>query len=127
MKRHSPEVSILQTLNLDETRNDPWNPAPNLLYTAERGDDAVLCFERLFDCDDPPFQTVANVIDYIRQALEVGTITSFIKELLWVLRGLPLLPSVTPRGRDANGQYTRACVFSTSTTSCIAGTATRTA
>ena len=87
----------------------------------------MLCFERLFDCDDPPFQTVANVIDYIRQALEVGTITSFIKELLWVLRGLPLLPSVTPRGRDANGQYTRACVFSTSTTSCIAGTATRTA
>ena len=34
--------------------------------------DAVLCFERLFDCDDPPFQTVANVIDYIRQVLEVG-------------------------------------------------------
>ena len=73
VKRHGPEFSILQTLNLDETRNDPWNPAPNLLYTAERGDDAVLCFERLFDCDDPPFQTVANVIDYIRQVLEVGT------------------------------------------------------
>jgi hypothetical protein len=32
----------------------------------------VLCFERLFDCEDPPLQTVSNVIDYIRQALEVG-------------------------------------------------------
>jgi len=70
VKRHSPESSILQTLNGDETRNDPWNPAPNLLYTAERGDDVVLCFERLFDSDDPPLQTVSNVIDYIRQALE---------------------------------------------------------
>ncbi len=84
----------------------------------------MLCFERLFDCDDPPFQTVANVIDYIRQALEVGTITSFIKELYWVVRGLPF-PSVTLRGCDGDGQY-RACAFSTSTTSCIAGTATRT-
>jgi len=74
VKRHSPEVSILQALNLHETHNDPWNPAPNLLYTAERGDHAVLCFERLFDCDDPPFRTVANVIDYIRQVLEVGTL-----------------------------------------------------
>jgi len=72
VKRHSSEFSILQTLNGDETRNDPWNPAPNLLYTAERGDDVVLCFERLFDCDDPPLQTVSNVIDYIRQALEVS-------------------------------------------------------
>ncbi|KAH9979684.1 hypothetical protein BJV74DRAFT_780129 [Russula compacta] len=70
VKRHSPEFLILQKLNTDESRNDPWNPAPNLLYTAERGDDTVLCFERLFDCDDPPLQTVANVIDYIRQALE---------------------------------------------------------
>lgn len=73
MKCHSAEYSILQTLNRDETRNDPWNPAPNLLYAAERGDDdVVLCFERLFDCDDPPLRTVANVIDYISQALEVS-------------------------------------------------------
>ncbi|KAH9012677.1 hypothetical protein EDB84DRAFT_1642545 [Lactarius hengduanensis] len=48
----------------------PWNPAARLLHTAERGDDAVLCLERLFNCDHPPLQTVANVVDYIRQALE---------------------------------------------------------
>lgn len=71
MKRDSTELTILQSLNLDEIRSDPWNPAPNLLYTAERGEDAILCFERLFSCDEPPLQTVANVIDYVRQMLEV--------------------------------------------------------
>ncbi|KAI0298163.1 hypothetical protein B0F90DRAFT_833225 [Multifurca ochricompacta] len=70
VNRHSPELAILQALNLDEIRNDPWNPAPRLLYTVERGDDVILCIERLFDCDDPPLQTVANVVDFIRQALE---------------------------------------------------------
>jgi hypothetical protein len=73
VKRDSAEFAILQNLNIDEIRHDPWNPAPNLLYAAERGDDAILCFERLFGCDNPPLQTVANVIDYIRQALEVMT------------------------------------------------------
>lgn len=70
VKRDSTELTILQSLNLSEIRSDPWNPAPNLLYTAERGEDAILCFERLFSCDNPPLQTVANVIDYICQVLE---------------------------------------------------------
>jgi hypothetical protein len=74
VKRDSTELKILQGLNLDEIRSDPWNPAPNLLYTAERGEDAILCFERLFSCDNPPLQTVANVIDYISQVLEVTCI-----------------------------------------------------
>jgi len=71
VKLHSTELALLRVLNADETRGDPWNPAPRLLHTAERGDDAILCIERLFDCDRPPLQTVANVVDYIRQALEV--------------------------------------------------------
>jgi hypothetical protein len=71
MKRDSTELTILQSLNHDEICSDPWNPAPNILYKAERGEDAILCFERLFSCDNPPLQTVANVIDYIRQVLEV--------------------------------------------------------
>jgi hypothetical protein len=74
VKRDSTEIAILQSLNLGEMRSDPWNPAPNLLYTAERGEDAILCFERLFSCDNPPLQTVANMIDYIRQVLEVTRI-----------------------------------------------------
>jgi hypothetical protein len=74
VKRDSTELTILQSLNLGEIRSDPWNPAPNLLHTAERGEDAILCFERLFSCDNPPLQTVANVIDYIHQVLEVTCI-----------------------------------------------------
>ncbi|KAH9073587.1 hypothetical protein EDB83DRAFT_2505194 [Lactarius deliciosus] len=70
VKLHSTELALLRALNTTEIRSDPWNPAPRLLHTAERGDDAILCLERLFDCDHPPLQTVANVVDYIRQALE---------------------------------------------------------
>jgi len=70
VKLHSTELALLRSLNADEIRSDPWNPAPRLLYTAERGDTAVLCLERLFDCDHPPLQTIANVVDYIRQSLE---------------------------------------------------------
>ena len=63
VKRRSPELLILQTLNRDKTRDDnPWNPVLTLLYTAERGDDVVLCFERLFDCDGLPLQTVSSMV-----------------------------------------------------------------
>ncbi|KAI0049394.1 hypothetical protein FA95DRAFT_1649083 [Auriscalpium vulgare] len=64
------ELAILRALNSDEVRHDPWNPAPRVLYVAERGGIAVVCLERLFEYDQPPMQTVADVIDYIRQALE---------------------------------------------------------
>ena len=96
MKRDSTEFTILQSLNSDEIRSDPWNPAPNLLYTAERGDDAILCFERLFGCDNPPLQTVANVIDYIRQALEV-THSILLKLTIRTMAALALAPSPPPR------------------------------
>lgn len=118
MKRGSTEFTILQSLNSDEIRNDPWNPAPNLLYTAERGDDAILCFERLFGCDDPPLQTVANVIDYIRQALEVTSCPS--------LYGCHLHHHPPPPCRVMHADETfRDCVFSTSTRSYMTRMATR--
>jgi hypothetical protein len=101
VKLHSTELALLRALNSDEIRSDPWNPAPRLLYTAERGTDAVLCFERLFDCDHPPLQTVANVVDYIRQALEVILLTHY---------------HSTPQMLSVN----RACVSSTNTRSRIA-------
>lgn len=119
MKRDSTEFAILQSLNIDEIRHDPWNPAPNLLYTAEREDDAILGFERLFGCDDPPLQTVANVIDYIRQALEVMT------QPFALALHLRLPPSSPQRAGHADEQHFRVCVFSTSTKSCIARMATR--
>ena len=40
-------------------------------FTADHGDDAVFCIERLLDRDNPLLQTVANVFDYIRQALKI--------------------------------------------------------
>jgi len=104
---HSPEVSILQTLNLDETRNDPWNPAPRCRALFR----ASLRLRR---------PAVPNGCKRNRLHPPGARGRSF----LWVLRGLPFPPP--PRGRDADGQY-RACAFSTSTTSCIAGTAARTA
>ena len=125
MKRDSTEFTILQSLNSDEIRNDPWNPAPNLLYTAERGDDAILCFERLFGCDNPPLQTVANVIDYIRQALEV-THSILLKLTIRTVAALALAPSppLAYRGH-ADKTIFRACVFSTSTISYITHMATQ--
>ena len=67
----SPEYLIVQYLSSDERRQDPWNPAPRLLYKTERDGSHILCFERLSEYDQPPFQNIANVIDFIRQTLEV--------------------------------------------------------
>ena len=105
VKLQSTELAVLRALNADEIRGDPWNLAPRLLYTAERGDDAVLCIERLLDCDHPPLQTVANVVDYICQALEVTTCS----------------PTASPYSRCWTCEKSpRVCAFSTNTRSRIA-------
>ncbi|EIM81694.1 uncharacterized protein STEHIDRAFT_171973 [Stereum hirsutum FP-91666 SS1] len=70
MSTDSQEAYVLAYLNSDEVRQDPWNPAPRVLYAAERGDETIVCMERLFEFDQPPFQTVGNVIEFIRQTLE---------------------------------------------------------
>lgn len=54
VKPQSTELALLRTLNdlnADEIRGNLWNTALRLLYTEERGNDAVLCIERLFDCE----------------------------------------------------------------------------
>lgn len=66
----SAELHLLQMLDSDPLRDDPWNPAPRILHFAARGDITVVCFERLFEYDQPPWATVANVVDFVRQALE---------------------------------------------------------
>lgn len=71
MPTDSQEAYVLAYLNSEEVRQDPWNPAPRVLYAAERGDETIVCMERLFEYDQPPFQTVGNVIEFIRQTLEV--------------------------------------------------------
>ncbi|VDB91786.1 unnamed protein product [Peniophora sp. CBMAI 1063] len=71
---HAPsdsiELHLLQTLDRDPLRDDPWNPAPRILHHTTRGTITVVCFERLFEYDQPPMVTVANVVDFVRQALE---------------------------------------------------------
>ena len=67
----SPEYLIVQYLTSNEIHQDPWNPAPRVLYKTERDGNHILCFERLSEYDQPPFQNIANVIDFIRQTLEV--------------------------------------------------------
>ncbi|KAL4263138.1 Protein kinase domain-containing protein [Pleurotus pulmonarius] len=80
------ELEILISLNEHEPRLDPWNPVPHLLSVVERdnvqrnraggggGEDigavTFVCLEWLSKYNDPPFATVANYIDFIRQALE---------------------------------------------------------
>lgn len=73
------ELEILISLNEHEPRLDPWNPVPHLLSVVERenvqrntGGGAVtfVCLEWLSKYNEPPFATVANYIDFIRQALE---------------------------------------------------------
>ncbi|KAG9227768.1 hypothetical protein PTI98_011365 [Pleurotus ostreatus] len=80
------ELEILLSLNEHEPRLDPWNPVPHLLSVVERdsiqrnrgvgglaediGAVSFVCLEWLSKYNDPPFATVANYIDFIRQALE---------------------------------------------------------
>ncbi|KZV66227.1 hypothetical protein PENSPDRAFT_612941 [Peniophora sp. CONT] len=74
MIMHAPadsnELHLLKALDSDPLRDDPWNPAPRILHHSTRGDKTVVCFERLFEYDQPPLATVANVVDFVRQALE---------------------------------------------------------
>ncbi|KAI0315813.1 hypothetical protein OF83DRAFT_1061423, partial [Amylostereum chailletii] len=70
----SSELALLSALDTPVLARDPWNPAPRVLYAARQEEEMVLCFERLWadngEDDLPPMCTVANVIDYVRQALE---------------------------------------------------------
>jgi hypothetical protein len=66
----SHELQLLRFFDADEVRHDPWNLAPRIIQLSERGNSAVVCLERLFEYDQPPLQTVANVIDFVKQTLE---------------------------------------------------------
>ncbi|KAG6826637.1 hypothetical protein H0H92_015054 [Tricholoma furcatifolium] len=70
LPRTSEELYLLLELNHRELRSDPWNPIPHLRCAVERSDNVYLCMERLNPHDQPPFKTVANYIDFFKQALE---------------------------------------------------------
>ena len=71
LPRTSPELFLILEFNHHEYREDPWNPIPQLLCAVERGEKVILCLQRLFPFDKPPFACIANYIDFFKQLLEV--------------------------------------------------------
>lgn len=69
------EVSMVEHLNSEELRRDPWNPTVPLLtiVNANEPDDeaAILILERLQPCEAVPFKTVRDAVDLTRQLLQV--------------------------------------------------------
>lgn len=73
VKPTSEEVVISLMFSSPERRNDPHNHAvPVLDYFVEdcESPEAFLVTPLLRPCDDPPFTTVKEVIDFVRQMLE---------------------------------------------------------
>ncbi|KAF8807370.1 hypothetical protein BYT27DRAFT_7255987 [Phlegmacium glaucopus] len=70
LQRSSSELRLLLELNLPESRDDPWNPAPHILRAVERADDVYLCLQRLSEYNQPPLIRVSHYIDFSRQILE---------------------------------------------------------
>ncbi|KAG6844403.1 hypothetical protein H0H87_007162 [Tephrocybe sp. NHM501043] len=87
LPRTSEELLLLLELNHKELRSDPWNPVPHLRCAIERKDNVYLCMEQLNPCDQPPFKTVANYIDFFRQILEVPRVEPKIKSLVRAMTG----------------------------------------
>jgi hypothetical protein len=70
----SDEVAICRMLSSPELRKDPHNHAvPIFDYFAESDEsqDAFLVMPLLRRFNDPPFGTVGEVVDFIRQMLQV--------------------------------------------------------
>lgn len=69
---------MVEHLNSEELRRDPWNPAVPLLtiVNADEPDDAaaILILERLQPYDAAPCKTVRDVVDLTRQLLQVCTV-----------------------------------------------------
>ena len=69
------EVSMVEYLNSEDLRRDPWNPAAPLLAVVNANDPdddaAILILERLQPYDAVPCKTVRDVVDLTRQLLQV--------------------------------------------------------
>ncbi|KAJ8518285.1 hypothetical protein ONZ45_g4618 [Pleurotus djamor] len=120
----SNEYDILMSFNTSEARLDPWNPVPHVLSVVNKPQpnanlpaSIFVCLEWLTKYDDPPFQTVANYIDFIRQALEgltflhehhvtslnFSTPDSFMVDIgrrnTWLHTNVPISPCLDPSSK----------------------------
>jgi hypothetical protein len=75
--RHPHEVEIAEYFSSPELRSDPRNHCVPILETLQLPDDTprrkgpVLVMPLLRAYNDPPFQTVAEAVDFFRQIFEV--------------------------------------------------------
>lgn len=75
VKAGSEEISINKLLSTEERLKDPQNHAVPLLdsFTDDKDSNvAFLVMPLLRNFDDPPFSAVQEVIDFVRQTLQVG-------------------------------------------------------
>ncbi|KAF8905551.1 hypothetical protein CPB84DRAFT_1771703 [Gymnopilus junonius] len=70
LERSSQELFLLLELNLPELREDPWNPAVQILRAIEKDDQVYLFLQGLSQYNKPPLINVAHYIDFFRQVLE---------------------------------------------------------
>lgn len=73
----SAELELLEYLNTDQNRDDPWNHSIPVLDYARDGSCSSskrvkIVMQRLQPFDSPPFQNVAECLDLTRQLLEVS-------------------------------------------------------
>jgi hypothetical protein len=75
--RDPEELKILQYFNQEELSSDPMNHCVPLLNTLQTpgGEFDIAVMPLLRDYDDPAFDTVGEVVDFVRQILEVGWIS----------------------------------------------------
>ncbi|KAG8904087.1 hypothetical protein FRB99_002287 [Tulasnella sp. 403] len=66
----SPELKLLEYLNVQKRRDDPWNHSVPVLDIVEHENEALVMMHRLRPFNSPPFQSVAEALDFIRQLLE---------------------------------------------------------
>ena len=73
--RNGDESRIIQMLNAPELREDPKNHIVPFIEVIDDPDDetaSYLVMPLLRNADDPPFQYVKEIMDFVDQTLEVG-------------------------------------------------------
>ncbi|KAG9011096.1 hypothetical protein FRB94_009239 [Tulasnella sp. JGI-2019a] len=70
LKADSAELDLLEYLNTEEIRDDPWNHSVPILDIIPHEKHVEVMMLRLQPFDSPPFQNVAEFLDLLRQLLE---------------------------------------------------------
>lgn len=66
----SPELTLIEFLNTEEAREDSWNHSVPVVDIIENDGEALVMMLKLRPFSSPPFQNVAECLDFARQLLE---------------------------------------------------------